>query len=191
MMTYVMLFWEFFKIGLFAVGGGLATLPFLTDLTVTHPEWYDMATLSDMVAVSNSTPGPLGINMATYVGYHVGGILGGVLATISLVLPSVVVILLVARVLDKFRNSQLVQGAFQGLRPAVTGLIALAGLELMKISLMNLDLYQQTRSIGDLFNWAGVVFFVIMIPLVRKTKWPIICYILIGAVAGILFHIGT
>lgn len=187
-MIYLMLFVEFFKIGLFAVGGGLATLPFLTDLATTHPEWYDMAMLSDMVAVSNSTPGPLGINMATYVGFHVAGVLGGILATVSLVLPSVIVILLVARILDKFRHSQLVQGAFQGLRPAVTGLIALAGFELIKISLIHMDVYEQTGKIGDLLNWTGVAFFVVMVPLVRKTKWPIICYILIGAVAGILFH---
>lgn len=187
-MTYWLLFWEFFKIGLFAVGGGLATLPFLTDLSAAHPEWYDMAMLSDMVAVSNSTPGPLGINMATYVGFHVAGILGGILATVALVLPSVIVILLVARILDKFRHSQLVQGAFQGLRPAVTGLIALAGFELMKISLFQWDTYLQSGRLGDLVNWAGAVFFVVMVPLVRKTKWPIICYILIGAAAGVLFH---
>ncbi|MGI6030499.1 MAG: chromate transporter [Eubacteriales bacterium] len=188
-MLYLTVCWEFFKIGLFAVGGGLATLPFLADLTVSHPEWFDMEMLSNMVAVSNSTPGPMGINMATYVGFTVGGVPGGILATLSEVAPSIIVIMLVARMLNKFKESPWVQGAFRGLRPAVTALIALAGVELLQLAFFRQELLEQTGQWTDFVNWPAVVFFVAMVPLVRRTKWPILVYILIGAAAGILLHL--
>ena len=110
-MTCLLLFYEFFKTGLFAVGGGLATLPFLYD-----PEWFTMSQLADMLAVSESTPGPLGVNMATYVGYLTAGIPGAVAATMGLVAPSVIVILIVAAFLKRFRESRLVNNVFYGLR---------------------------------------------------------------------------
>ena len=91
-MIYLLLFWEFFKTGLFAVGGGLATLPFLTQMSVSHPDWFTTQMLADMIAVSESTPGPIGVNMATYVGYTVAGIPGAIVATCSLVLPSLIII---------------------------------------------------------------------------------------------------
>ena len=104
-MTYVILFFEFFKIGLFAVGGGLATLPFLYELAGKYT-WFDEAMLGNMIAVSQSTPGPIGINMATYAGFNAAGILGGILATVGLVTPSVIIIIIVAHVLNKFKESQ-------------------------------------------------------------------------------------
>ena len=91
-MTCLLLFYEFFKTGLFAVGGGLATLPFLYDMAARHPEWFTVSQLADMLAVSESTPGPLGVNMATYVGFTVAGIPGAVIATIGEVTPSIIVI---------------------------------------------------------------------------------------------------
>ena len=103
-MTCLLLFYEFFKTGLFAVGGGLATLPFLYDMAARHPEWFTVSQLADMLAVSESTPGPLGVNMATYVGYLTAGIPGAVAATIGLVAPSVIVILIVAAFLKRFRE---------------------------------------------------------------------------------------
>ena len=105
-MTCLLLFYEFFKTGLFAVGGGLATLPFLYDMAARHPEWFTVSQLADMLAVSESTPGPLGVNMATYVGYLTAGIPGAVAATMGLVTPSVIVILIVAAFLKRFRVSR-------------------------------------------------------------------------------------
>ena len=116
-MIFLQLFWEFLKTGLFAVGGGLATLPFLKAITHKYP-WFTANDLMDMVAVSESTPGPMGVNSATYAGFHAAGLPGALTATFSLVLPSVIIIILVSRALDRFRSSSLVQNGFYGLRPA-------------------------------------------------------------------------
>ena len=124
-MTYLRLFWEFFKTGLFAVGGGMATVPFLKNIGLATG-WYSQTDLMNMLAVSESTPGPIGINMATYVGFTVAGIPGAVIATIGEVTPSIIVILIVAAMLTKFRNSNYVENAFYGLRPASSGLIGAA-----------------------------------------------------------------
>ena len=111
MSLYLKLFWEFFKVGLFAVGGGMATLPFLKEIG-TATGWYTYTELMNMLAVSESTPGPIGINMATYVGFTVGGVPGAVIATLGEVTPSIIVILIVAAMLKKFRDSRLVANAF-------------------------------------------------------------------------------
>ena len=119
------LFWEFFKTGLFAIGGGMATLPFLKNIGETTG-WYTYGDLMNMLAVSESTPGAIGINMATYVGFTCGGILGGIIATLGEITPSIIVILLVAAFLKSFRSNRYVDRAFYGLRPASTGLIGAA-----------------------------------------------------------------
>ena len=129
-MILLKLFWEFLKIGLFSVGGGMATLPFLYDLA-DSTGWYTYSQLADMLAVSESTPGPVGINMATYVGYTVGGFAGAVTATVGIVLPGVILVLIIVSVLDKFRGNRYVDAAFYGLRPASTALIAAAGVSIM------------------------------------------------------------
>lgn len=134
-MIFIRLFWEFFKAGLFAVGGGLATIPFLTDIG-QKTGWFTNADLANMIAVSESTPGPLGVNMASYVGYESAGILGGIVATLGLITPSIIVIIIVAAVLNKFRNNPVVEGLFYGLRPASTGLIAAAGWGVVCIALL-------------------------------------------------------
>lgn len=125
MKVFFDLFIEFFQIGLFAVGGGPATIPFLMDLPNRH-DWYEVADVANMLAVSESTPGPIGVNMATYAGYNAAGFLGGITATFSLVLPSLIIIVLVAKILDKFSQNMYVQSTFSMIRPAVTGLIAFA-----------------------------------------------------------------
>jgi chromate transporter len=128
-MVLLRLFYEFFKVGLFAVGGGMATIPFLYDLAGAC--WFTASELTDMIAVSESTPGPIGINMATYCGFTVAGIPGAVIATVGLVLPSVIIIIVIAKLLAKFRNSA-VDSVFYGLRPASVGLIAAAGIEVVR-----------------------------------------------------------
>ena len=138
MTTLLRLYWEFFKTGLFAVGGGMATLPFLKNIGETTG-WYTYGDLMNMLAVSESTPGPIGINMATYVGFTVGGVPGAVIATIGEVTPSIIVVLIVAAMLKKFRDSKLVNSAFYGLRPASTAMVASAGIGVVLLSLVNTD----------------------------------------------------
>ena len=117
MMTLLRLVFEFFKTGLFSIGGGLATLPFLYEMS-DHTGWFTHTDIADMIAVSESTPGAIGINMATYAGYKTSGILGGFCATVGLAMPSIIIILIVAHFLNKFRDSRYVARAFYGLRPA-------------------------------------------------------------------------
>ena len=123
-MIYLQLFYEFFKTGLFAVGGGLATIPFLSAMTDKYT-WFTKAQLADMIAVAESTPGPIGVNTATFAGYNAAGIPGAIIATLSLVLPSYIIILAISKALQKFRDNKYVNDAFTGLRPAATGLIGL------------------------------------------------------------------
>ena len=136
-MTYLLLFYEYFKTGLFAVGGGMATLPFLYDMSARHPDWFTTSQIADMLAVSESTPGPIGVNMATFVGFQVGGVLGAVVATIGLVAPSIIVILIIAAFLRSFRDSKIVQSVFYGLRPASAAMVAAAGLSVAAVALLN------------------------------------------------------
>ena len=189
-MIYLRLFWEFFKTGLFAVGGGLATLPFMYDIS-DKTGWFTHSMLADMVAVSESTPGPIGVNMATYVGFVTGGVPGAVIATVGLVTPSVIVILLIARVLKVFRENQYVDAGFYGLRPCSIGLIAAAGVLVVKLALFNTELYASTGAIADLFNVKALILAAVLLAATRCIKklkglHPIV-FILASAAIGIVF----
>lgn len=191
MMLYLRLFFEFFKTGMFAVGGGMATLPFLYDIS-TKTGWFTEAQLADMIAVSESTPGPIGVNMATYVGYTTGGVPGAIIATLGLVTPSVIVILIVARVLQAFRQNRYVDAAFYGLRPCSVGLIAAAGILVVRIAMFRTELYAQTGVIADLFNGKALLLaaaLVLLTRYVKKTKGlhPIV-FIFASAAVGVLFR---
>ncbi len=169
MMLYLRLFWEFFKTGLFAVGGGMATLPFLYSMS-DATGWFTHAQLADMIAVSESTPGPIGVNMATYVGFSTAGIPGAVVATLGLITPSVIIILIIARVLAAFRQNKVVDAAFYGLRPCSVGLIAAAGLLVVKIALFDVSLYRQTGVLLKLFNIKAILLAAVLIVLTRYVK---------------------
>ena len=193
-MMYLQLFWEFFKTGLFAVGGGMATIPFLYVMS-DKTGWFTHTDLANMIAVGESTPGPIGVNMATYVGFVTGmqdagaltAILGAVVATLGLITPSVIVILIVAAILKSFRNNRYVESAFYGLRPASVGLIAAAGLSVIASNL----LFQ-----GEVFclNWKGWILAIVLWVLtnvVEKTKkWHPIVFIGVAALVGIVFQLG-
>ena len=190
MSLYLRLFWEFFKTGLFAVGGGLATLPFMYDIS-DKTGWFTHSMLADMVAVSESTPGPIGVNMSTYVGFVTGGIPGAVIATVGLVTPSVIVILLIARALKAFRENQYVDAGFYGLRPCSVGLIAAAGVLVVKLALFNTELYASTGALLDLFNFKALILAAVLLVATRYIKklkglHPIV-FILASAVIGIVF----
>ena len=146
-MILLKLFWEFFKTGLFAIGGGMATVPFLQEISA-KTGWYTASQLADMIAVSESTPGPMGVNMATYVGYTVGsqelggpvmGVLAAIIATLGLITPSIIVIMIVAYFLKRFRSSKLVDAALYGLRPASVALISAAGVDIVLIAVLRVE----------------------------------------------------
>ncbi|MBQ4365020.1 MAG: chromate transporter [Clostridia bacterium] len=190
-MTLLLLFFEFFKTGLFAVGGGMATLPFLYDMSARHPEWFSAAQLADMIAVSESTPGPIGVNMATYVGFETSGVPGALVATLGLVTPSVIVILIVARMLKAFRSNKTVDAVFYGLRPCSVGLIAAAGILVVKIALFRFDAYAASGIFTDIFNWKALALAAVLLVLTRVVKatkklHPVV-FILASAAAGVLF----
>ncbi len=192
-MIYLRLFWEFFKVGLFSVGGGLATLPFLYSLGA-KTGWFSTADVANMLAVSESTPGPIGVNMATYVGFDCGGVLGGVVATLGLVTPSVIVIVLIAMALQAFRTNKYVDAAFYTLHPASTGLIAAAGWSVFALVLVNLDAYRVSYQLADLLQWKNLILFAVIWVLTNLVKplkklHPVV-FLALAAVVGIVFRLG-
>lgn len=186
-MIYLRLFYEFFKAGLFAIGGGLATLPFLYEIS-DQTGWFTHGQLADMVAISESTPGPIGVNMATYVGYTSGGLPGAVVATIGLITPSVIVILIVARFLRRFSENRYVKHAFYGLRPASVGLIAAAGFLVLKLALLHVEAFQAGGSLAELFNLPGILLAAAVYFVMKKWNPHPVLAIAGSAAVGILFH---
>lgn len=192
MMLLVRLFFEFCRVGLFSVGGGLATIPFLTDLG-ERTGWFTAGQLADMVAISESTPGPMGVNMASYVGYTTAGVLGGVVATLGLIFPSLVVILIIAGFLQKFRQSKAVDAVFYGLRAASVALITAALLQVAKIALLFREVPAadgigvQTQLLHIPAILLAVAVFVLMKYTPMKKLHPI-CFIALSALAGIVFQ---
>ena len=179
MHTLLVMFLEFFKTGLFAVGGGLATIPFLMDISNKYG-WFSQSELANMIAVAESTPGPIGVNTATYAGVTTYGIMGGIIATLGLVLPSYIVIVIISKILEKFRENKLTQNLFYGLRPTVAGLITVAAYSLL-----------QTTVFPELvLNIKALVMLLVFTLLVLSYKKlnPIVVIIL-GAIIGIIFKI--
>ena len=186
MMTILRLIVEFFKTGLFAVGGGLATLPFLYEMG-EKTGWFTAQDVLNLLAVSESTPGPIGINMSTYVGFLTAGIPGAVIASLSLAAPCVIVILLVIQVLDKFKGNPLVDSVFKTLRPASIGMITAALIGVVKASLLHLENWAGASTVLSIFNWKGIALAVALWFIMKKWKTHPIAYIAIAAVAGIVF----
>ena len=183
-MIYLQLFFEFFKTGLFTIGGALATIPFLQEMS-SKTGWFTHAELTDMIAISESTPGPIGINMATYVGYASAGVLGGIIASFALILPSLIIVLIIAKLLQKFKGSTLVTSLFYGLRPASTGLIAAVGMSILSMTLLRVDLWRQTGFFPDLFNLKTIIFAIVLFFLTKKFKTHPLVYIAGSAAIGI------
>lgn len=180
------LIFEFFKTGLFAVGGGLATLPFLYEMG-ENTGWFTNEDVLNLLAVSESTPGAIGINMSTYVGYICAGIPGAIISTLALAAPCIIVIIIISKVLDKFRGSPVVEGVFKGLRPASIGLITAAFLSVAQEALLHLENYTGISSILTVFNWKGIALAAALFFLMKKWKAHPIVFIAIAAVAGIVF----
>lgn len=186
-MTLLRLMLEFAKTGLFSVGGGLATLPFLYEMS-NNTGWFSHADIADMIAVSESTPGPIGINMSTYAGFTTAGVLGGILASLALAAPSVIITLIIARFLHRFRENRLVEGAFYGLRPASIAMITTAGINVAKVALVDLGAFVRSGSVGDLFIWKGIALGALIFLAQRRLKWSPVAFIAISAVVGVAFR---
>ena len=192
-LTLLRLFWEFFKTGLFSVGGGLATLPFIYDIS-DKTGWFTHGQIADMIAVAESTPGPIGINMATYVGFTTAGIPGALCATLGIITPPITIILIIAKFLQRFRESKLVDQAFYGLCPASAALIAAAGVSVVKIALLDLEAFAASHVLSDLFAWKAIALAAViwvLTNLVKQTKklHPL-AFIALSAVVGIVFRFG-
>ena len=155
-MIYLELFLEFLKVGFFTVGGGLASFPFLEDMA-EKTGWFTTAQLADMIAISESTPGPIGINMATYVGFTTAGIGGAVLASLGFIVPALIIAGTVSRFLKKFSENKFVKGAFYGLRAVSVALICSALVSVLKISIINIPLFAETGSFLDLVSIPGII----------------------------------
>ena len=181
MMLFITMFLEFFKIGLFSVGGGLATLPFLFGLTKKY-DWFTPEELTNMIAVSESSPGPIGVNMATYAGVTAGGVFCGISTTLGLIAPSIIVILIISYFLEKFKENKIVKNLFYGLRAAVTGLLTVSILTIFKQNF----LIQGVENVWMMFDYKKIVLFGVIVFLSMKFKKHPAFYILIGAVCGIL-----
>lgn len=173
----ITLIFEFFKIGLFSVGGGLATLPFLYELANKY-DWLTTEQLMDLIGVSESTPGALGVNMATYVGYTNSGFIGGIVATLSLVFPSLIIVTLISKFIDKFQNNIYVTNVFNLLRPAVVGLIANAGIGIV------INVFGISSNNISYINIIG--FFLFSFLLLKFPKIHVITFIFSCAIIGII-----
>jgi len=172
-MIFAVLFSEFFKIGLFAIGGGLVTIPFLFELTKKF-DWFSAQELMDMIAVSQSTPGPVGVNMATYAGFKAAGVSGGIIATFGLVLPSVIIVILVASLLKQCSENKFVCELMTAIRPAGIALILSAGIELCKLSVT---------------NWKEGLFTAAFFVLIYFYKKSPIFYIILSAILGAVLEL--
>lgn len=186
-MIYLTLFYEFFKVGLFSIGGGVATIPFYMELAYKY-DWLTTQMLTDMIAVSESTPGPIGINLATYAGFRAAGIPGALVATFSEVLPSFIILVLIAKALERYKENALVSSTFSGIRPAVAGLIAAAGWSVMRVALFTAPSGSSlfTTLLSCDIKW--LVLFCALLALMQikplKKLHPIV-YIVFSAVVGI------
>lgn len=187
-MIYCLLFIEFFKTGLFSIGGGLATIPFLKEIALRY-DWFSPAELTNMLAVSESTPGAIGVNMATYSGFHAAGVLGALVSTFGLILPSILIILLIARALTSFQKSKLVQRGFYGLRPAAAGLVLGTMAEIILSIFFRQPLSAGLTTFLSSCSGKSVLLFLAMLLCMHKLPrlHPVV-WIACGAVAGILFR---
>ena len=190
-MIYLTLYWEFFKIGLFAVVGSLATLPFIRQLVGKYG-WITEQQILDMIAISESTPGSIGVNVATFVGNVTAGILGGIIATMGVITSSIVIIIIIAHYITRFHEAQIIKSTFVSIRPAATGLIAAVGFEIARISLFSIGDYTLiyelfSQKILSILNIKAILLFGAIIFLLRKYKKHPLIYLAGAAIIGIMF----
>ncbi len=185
-MSLLALFGIFFYVGTFTIGGGLVAISLMQQEIVSRglisPERF-----FNMVAISESTPGPIGVNMATYIGYEMYGVWGGIITTIGTVLPSLIVIVLIAKYFSRFQEREGVKAAFYGLRAATTGMIAVAGANVIQVAVLTLPSFQKSGSWTDICSWPALVLFALTFAVYQKLQWHPVLFIAAGAVFGVFF----
>ena len=187
LMSLWALFWVFAYVGLLTIGGGLVAIPIMQQEIIAKRGLISLHEFINMIAVSESTPGPMGINMATYIGYKLHGIFGALMTSIGTVFPSVIIALTIAIYFSRFQDKPLVKACFKGLRPAVTGMIGVAAAQIFIYSLLNTETFGLTHRLCDLFYWKNAVFYLLAVFGLFKLKMHPVLAIVFGAVFGILF----
>jgi len=186
-MTLIHLFFIFFYIGLFAIGGGLVAATFMYQALVDKYALISSEQFYSMLAISESTPGPIGINLATYLGTELFGPIGGIICTLGEVMPSLIVIMIIARFFGAIQDKPLVKAGFTFLRPATTGLVCVAFVQVLVVTILNIQGFQETLDIKQLFNWSSVSLYLICLMILFKTKLHPVVIVLLGAIFGIIF----
>ncbi len=186
-MTLIHLFFIFFYIGLFAIGGGLVAATFMQQTLVEQYQLISAEKFYSMLAISESTPGPIGINLATYIGMELYGPVGAIVVTLGEILPSLIVIMVIARFFSRFQDKPLVQAAFSGLRPATSGMVLIAMVQVFTLSLLNSQAFSAGGGIKDLFCWPAVALFEVCLVILFRTKLHPVVIIALGAVFGVVF----
>lgn len=182
--TYFLLFYEFSKIGVLAIGGGYAALPFLYYIQSKY-DWFSIDELTNMIAVANITPGPVGINMATYTGYTTANLIGAVIATLSIVFLPFIFVLLISKLFNKFKNCNFINGIFLGLRPASCALLSVIAIQLLKNTFIGEGEIQLGAMFANADMKAIFLFILMIIPFSFVKKNPLLI-IIAGALGGIL-----
>lgn len=178
----------FFYVGLFAIGGGLVAASFMQQILVEKMGIISLEKFYSMLAISESTPGPIGINIATFCGTELYGPVGGVITTLGEITPSLIVIMLVARFFTNFQKKRGVQAAFEGIRPATSGMVMVAMMNVLLLALFNIPAFQSSHSVGELFRWKSVIFYVLSLAaLFGIKKLHPVFIVFLGAIFGILF----
>lgn len=178
---------EYFKIGCVSIGGGLTVVPFLYYFVEKY-HWYSANDITQMLAVSNLTPGPIGINMATFVGLKVGGILGATLTTIAFMIPSFVIMYFVAKFLKNNNNNPCMCCVLESLRPAAVALISIVGFKILNATVLNFDKFSASQNITDLISIKAVVLLVLFLCAGIKLRKQPMWLIVIAIVVGILIY---
>lgn len=182
-MIYLELFWSFLKIGLFSFGGGYAAMPLIQEQVVSSHNWLSMAEFTDLITISQMTPGPIAINSATFVGIKIAGIPGALVSTAGCILPSCIIVLMIAKLYMKYRGMYMLQGVLNSLRPAVVAMIASAGISVLITAFWG---SAELISLAGT-NWVLAAIFVLCVVLLRKFRMnPILVMVLAGVVkAGV------
>lgn len=190
MKLYILLYFEFFKIGLFSLGGGYATLPFLYHMSEQY-QWFSSTELTQMLAISSITPGPVGLNVATYAGFKTAGVLGSIIATSAIMMPSYFMVIVISKMLKKFKDNFLVESALYALRPATAAMIGAVSIRLFKDCVIR-SLEFNTFSFVNITSFVDIkaIFLIICLFIFSfYYKRDPLLFLIIGAIAGIFLHI--
>ncbi len=182
-MIAIKLFWSFFQIGLFSIGGGMAAMPLIQNQVVDLHHWLSLTEFTDLITIAEMTPGPIAINSATFVGIRIFGIPGALIATFGCILPSCIIVSVLAFIYFKYKEMTVIQGVLSGLRPAVVALIASAG-----VSILRLTVFGESGFSTQSLNYIAVLLFASALFVLRKWKPnPIIVMLGSGIIGGAIY----